>query len=146
MAFWQQKSLQEMTTAEWESLCDGCGKCCLHKILYEDTGEIAFTRVGCQLLDPSSCRCRDYSKRFEKVRDCLNLRPENILQTNALPDTCAYLLLANGKDLPAWHPLVSGDAESMHHAGASVRDRFLSEIHVHPDGLEEHIIQWVQAK
>lgn len=145
MAFWEEKTLQQMSRNEWESLCDGCGKCCLHKLHYEDSDEIVFTRVACHLLD-SQCRCSNYDNRLEIVPDCLNLGPDNIHQTDALPDTCAYRLLAEGKNLPEWHPLMTADKNSVHTAGVSVRGQFISENFVHPDGLDEHIIDWIKAK
>ncbi len=119
--FWQTKTLAEMSEAEWESLCDGCGRCCLVKLEDEDSGTIHFTDVGCRLFDGESCRCRDYPNRSRAVPDCVTLRPENIADLHWMPPTCAYRLLAEGKDLPEWHPLVSGRAESVVEAGVSVQ-------------------------
>lgn len=121
--FWKTKSLEEMTSVEWESLCDGCGKCCLSKLEDEDTGEIYWTSVGCRLFDQKTCRCRDYDHRLEKVADCVGLNPQNVGTISWLPSTCAYRLLAEGHDLYWWHPLVSGDPDTVHGAGVSVRGR-----------------------
>lgn len=118
--FWKTKKLAEMTDAEWESLCDGCGKCCLSKLEEEDTGEIYWTSVGCRLFNPETCRCKDYSNRLQRVADCVDLTPNNVGTIPWLPKTCAYRLLAEGKDLLRWHPLVSGDPDSVHKAGVSV--------------------------
>lgn len=121
--FWETKSLSEMSDSEWESLCDGCGKCCLAKLEDADTGEIHWTSIGCRLFDEQSCRCSDYDNRIERVADCVRLTPDNVASIVWLPKTCAYRLLAEGKSLPAWHPLVSGDRESVHKAGISMRGR-----------------------
>jgi uncharacterized cysteine cluster protein YcgN (CxxCxxCC family) len=141
--FWRRKSLAEMTAAEWESLCDGCGRCCLVKLEDEDDGTIYFTDVGCRLLDGTACRCRDYADRTTHVDDCVRLTPENVGTLNWLPPTCAYRLLAEHRDLYWWHPLVSGDADSVHVAGISVRDRvFANEDAVPESILEKHIVSW----
>jgi uncharacterized protein len=121
--FWRRKALAEMSPAEWESLCDGCARCCLVKLEDEDTGEIAYTDVGCTLLDAKSCRCRDYPGRQARVPDCVRLTPDVVGALNWLPPTCAYRLVAEGRDLYWWHPLVSGDPRSVHLAGISVQDR-----------------------
>lgn len=144
MAFWQHKSLAQMTTDEWESLCDGCGKCCLHKLEDEDSGELYFTRVACQLLTEKA-RCGDYPDRLKRVPDCLNVREMSVQQMAWLPSTCAYRLLTEGKELPGWHPLITGDAASVVAAGQSVCGRVISEQHVHPDSWQEHIVHWVSA-
>jgi uncharacterized cysteine cluster protein YcgN (CxxCxxCC family) len=112
-----------MTGAEWESLCDGCARCCLVKLEDEDTGEIHFTDVGCTFLDAGACRCRAYEDRDARMPDCVRLTPEVVPTLAWLPSTCAYRLVAQGQDLPAWHPLVSGDPGSVHEAGISVRGR-----------------------
>jgi uncharacterized cysteine cluster protein YcgN (CxxCxxCC family) len=141
--FWQRKSLAEMTDEEWESLCDGCGRCCLNKLEEEDTGRIYFTDVGCRLLDGESCRCRNYTHRTQEVDDCVRLRPDNVGTINWLPPTCAYRLLAEGRDLYWWHPLVSGDPLTVHSAGVSVRGRVgASEVDVSDEELEERIVNW----
>lgn len=121
--FWKTKTLEEMDAAEWESLCDGCGKCCLSKLEDEDTGEIHWTSVGCRLFDAGKCSCRDYERRNELVPDCIILTPEKVRTLSWLPKTCGYRLVAEGKDLFDWHPLISGDRDSVHRAGASIRGR-----------------------
>lgn len=141
--FWRRKTMSEMTRAEWESLCDGCGRCCLNKLIDEDTNATVFTDVGCKLLDGKSCRCRDYAHRQSKVKDCVRLTPRNVRRLKWLPPTCAYRLVAEGKDLAWWHPLVSGDPETVHRAGVSVRGRVTaSEADVPDDRLEEYIVTW----
>jgi uncharacterized protein len=141
--FWRRKSLAEMSDTEWESLCDGCGRCCLSKLEEEDTGRIFFTDVGCRLLDGESCRCRDYAHRTQKVGDCVRLSPDNVTEINWLPPTCAYRLVAEGRDLFWWHPLVSGDPDTVHSAGVSVRGRVAaSEDDVQDEELEDHIVRW----
>ena len=141
--FWRTKGLAEMTQAEWESLCDGCGRCCLNKLEDEDDGKIYFTDVGCRLLDDQSCRCRDYPNRTEKVSDCVKLTPQNVGEIAWLPGTCGYRLVAAGRDLYWWHPLVSGSADTMHAAGISVRGRVAaSEEAVSEEELEDHIVTW----
>jgi uncharacterized cysteine cluster protein YcgN (CxxCxxCC family) len=141
--FWETIPLEQLTRQEWEALCDGCGKCCLHKLQDEDSEEVFYTRVACQLLDPGTCRCSDYARRQQRVPQCLVLKAEDIVAFNYLPSSCAYRLLAQGDGLPEWHYLVSGNIERVHEAGMSVRGRTVSGEFVHPDGLEEHIIQWV---
>lgn len=130
-----------MTRAEWESLCDGCGKCCLHKLEDADTGDIRFTAVACRLLDPDTCRCTRYAQRKRLVPDCLILSAARARRTEWLPRTCAYRLLAEGKDLPRWHPLVSGDPASVHRAGMSVRGRTVRERDA--GDLEDYVVTWV---
>ena len=125
--FWKRKSLAEMTSEEWESLCDGCALCCLQKIEDEDTGEIFFTDVACRLLDTDKCRCTSYQARAAKVANCLVLAADKPALFRWLPASCAYRLLAEGEDLPEWHPLKTGDPESVHDAGISVRGRVKSE-------------------
>lgn len=125
--FWKHKTLGDMTNAEWESLCDGCALCCLHKLEDEDTGEIFFTDVACKLLDTSTCRCTDYRARAKKVKSCLVLKPDEPDVFAWLPGTCAYRLLADGKELPEWHPLLTGDPDSVHDAGISAKGKATSE-------------------
>jgi uncharacterized protein len=138
--FWKTKTLEQMSRAEWESLCDGCGRCCLHKLRDEDTGALAFTNVACRLLDLHSCRCMDYPKRQRRVPDCVSLTPAELREIDWLPPSCAYRLVAEGKDLLPWHPLVSGSAETVHAAGASVRGRAVSERYA--GALEDHVEDW----
>ena len=125
--FWQTKTLEQMTPAEWESLCDGCGLCCLIRFEDEDTGEIIPTRVACKLFDGQLCRCSDYAGRKKHVPDCIKLTPGNIEDLLWMPKSCAYRRLHEGRDLAWWHPLVSGDPESVHEAGVSIRGQTISE-------------------
>jgi uncharacterized cysteine cluster protein YcgN (CxxCxxCC family) len=141
--FWKTKTLEQMSDAEWESLCDGCARCCLEKLEDEDTGKIYFTDVGCRLLDSGTCACRDYPNRSAKVADCVRLSPENVRTLHWLPPSCAYRLVAEGRDLYWWHPLISGDRNTVHEAGVSVRGRVeASEGDVTVDELQDHIVQW----
>jgi uncharacterized protein len=132
---WKGKSLQALSPQQWEALCDGCGRCCLQKLKNPTTGKVTYTWVACFLLDIHSCRCSDYGLRHILVPDCLKLAPDNISKLRWLPKTCAYRRIAEGKALPSWHPLVTGDPESVHTAGISVRRRVISEAEVHPDDL-----------
>ena len=140
--FWRRKSLEALDPAEWESLCDGCGRCCLNKLEDDETGAIAWTDVACRLLDGASCRCRDYENRQAEVPECIGLTPADVRGLSWLPPTCGYRLVAEGRDLYWWHPLVSGDAETVHQAGISVRDRTRSEIGMAPEDLENYIVSW----
>ena len=137
--FWKTKSLAEMTPAEWESLCDGCGRCCLVKLEDEDTGRIHFTDLACKLFDAGTCRCGDYVNRAKRVHDCVKLTPANVGKLNWLPDSCAYRLLDRGKSLRWWHPLVSGRKDTVVEAGISVRGKTTSEIGVPDSELESHL-------
>lgn len=125
--FWRTKTLEQMTAREWESLCDGCGLCCLVRFEDEDTGEVIPTRVHCKLFDPHACRCSDYADRHRHVPDCIKLTPHNIEALEWMPKSCAYRRLHEGRDLAPWHPLVTGDPESPHRAGVSVRGQTVSE-------------------
>jgi uncharacterized protein len=141
--FWRRKALAEMTPDEWESLCDGCGRCCLNKLEDEDTGRVYYTDVGCRLLDGTTCQCKDYQRRSELVGDCVRLSPDNVADLKWLPPTCAYRLVARGRDLYWWHPLVSGDPETVHAAGVSVRGRVaISEENISVEEYEERIVSW----
>lgn len=141
--FWEAKQLSEMNGQEWESLCDGCARCCLHKLENEDTAEVFYTSVVCRYLNQQSCRCRDYENRNRNVPDCVHLTLDNINEFRWLPDTCAYRLLSEGKSLPEWHPLVSGSKQTVIEAGVSVTGKVTDERYVHPEGYEEHIIHWI---
>lgn len=135
--------MSSMSEAEWESLCDGCGRCCLHKLEDEDSGEILFTNVACHLLNLGTCQCKDYPNRRTHVPDCVRLTPDLVGTLYWLPTTCAYRLIADGQDLPWWHPLVSGDPQTIHQAGISVRGRIVAENRAGP--LDHHIITWIEA-
>jgi hypothetical protein len=138
--FWRRKTLAEMTRGEWESLCDGCAKCCLDKLEDEGTGEISYTEVACRLLDLGTCRCTDYANRKRFVPDCVVLTARTVTRLTWLPSTCAYRLISEGKDLEWWHPLVSGDPETVHRAGVSVRGRAVPEALA--GDLEDHVVRW----
>ena len=144
--FWKTKTLGEMSAEEWESLCDGCGRCCLNKLEDWDTGEIYWTDLACQLFDCETCRCKDYGNRFEKVDDCIQLDPKKVEELGWLPPTCAYRLISEGQDLRWWHPLVSGDPETVHQAGISVRGRVVPGDDVPPEEYEDHLIDWPAAE
>lgn len=143
--WWEQKRLAELSPEEWEALCDGCGKCCLIGLEDEDTGEIYLTDVACRLLDGESCRCRDYPNRKAQVPDCVQLTPENVPELAWLPKTCAYRLVAEGKPLKGWHPLVSGDPETVHRAGASVRGKTRPERKQKVRNLIRRITDWPEV-
>ena len=125
--FWKTKSLEDMSPSEWESLCDGCGRCCLVKLEDQETGEFYATDVVCQLFDEGTCRCKDYANRNQQVEDCVRLTPEIVRSIGWLPPTCGYRLVAEGKPLPWWHPLVSGRFETVIEAGISVKDRIYAK-------------------
>ena len=140
--YWEDTPLSRMTRAEWEALCDGCGKCCLNKLEDDDTGEVALTRIACRLFDGATCRCRHYANRHAHVPECITLDPVTIARhLYWLPDSCAYKRLYRGEGLPRWHPLVTGDPDSVHAAGISVRGITLPETQVPEDDWEDHIIE-----
>ena len=126
--FWQASALSELSEPQWESLCDGCGRCCLHKIEDDHSRSVFYTRVACRLFDCQTCRCRDYPHRTEQVPRCLHITPQNLTSLSSwLPPTCAYRLLHQGQPLPPWHPLLSGDPDSVHRARISVRHYAVNE-------------------
>ena len=139
--FWENRSLEEFSKQEWESLCDGCGRCCLIKIEDENSHELYYTSVVCRYHDSVECRCTCYVDRSRLVPDCIRVTPA-VARTEAwLPETCAYRLLAEGKPLYAWHPLISGTRESVHSAGISVRDQVVSEEYIHTDDVIDHVVE-----
>lgn len=140
--FWKAKTLEEMNQREWESLCDGCGLCCLNKLEDWETGEIAWTSVACRLLDGESCRCTDYDNRQATVPDCIQLTPESVRELTWLPPSCGYRLVRDGEDLRWWHPLVSGDPETVHQAGISARGRTVAEQDVDVEDFEDYLVTW----
>ena len=142
--FWQELPLSEMTRTQWESLCDGCGRCCLHKIEDEDTNEIYFTDVACRYLDEETCQCPHYKTRQSKVPDCLTIYPNWGKKFLWLPTTCAYRLLSENKPLFDWHPLISGDVNSVHLAGISVRGRTYRDDEIPQEEVYKHVINWVE--
>ncbi|MDF1804610.1 YcgN family cysteine cluster protein [Thalassovita sp.] len=140
--FWETVPLAKMSRDEWEALCDGCGKCCLNKLEDEETGEVALTRVACRLLDDATCQCSQYQIRHQFVPECIVLKPGNMEQNLYwMPQTCAYKLLWNGEKLRDWHPLISGDADSVHRAGISVQNMTVPEFEIDENDWEEHIIE-----
>ena len=140
--FWRFKTLQEMTRKEWESLCDGCARCCLQKLEDEDDGKVYYTNVVCNLLEQETCQCTRYLDRKKYVPTCVVMEPNVLDQLHWMPSTCAYRLLWEGKDLPEWHPLVSGNPNSIHLAGISVRNRVYRQSEVEEGTLEDYIVDW----
>ena len=138
--FWVSKSLQDMTREEWESLCDGCARCCLHKLEDEDSGEVYYTEIHCRYMNTDNCRCTVYQERQKKVPTCVWLTPEQAEQFFWLPETCAYRLLAEGKPLFDWHPLISGDPNSVHQADISIAGKGISDDQVPEEDWQDHII------
>jgi len=140
--FWERVPLRNLSPKEWEALCDGCGKCCLNKLEDAETGEVAFTRVACRLLDDATCRCAHYDQRRQFVPECVVVTPRNIGKiAYFMPATCAYRLLYEGKALPDWHPLITGTAQSVHDAGQSVQGWTVPEFEVDEDAWEDHVIE-----
>ena len=142
--FWEYKGLDEMTPKEWESLCDGCARCCMIKLEEEETAEINYTAAVCRFLDERSCRCTSYFKRHSLVANCVRLTPDNVLDFKWLPLSCAYRRIAEGSPLESWHPLISKRSDSVHEAQISVRDKVVSELSIHENQLEDMIIKWVE--
>ncbi|WP_068087708.1 YcgN family cysteine cluster protein [Polycladidibacter stylochi] len=142
LPFYKAKALEQMSLSEWESLCDGCGRCCLNKLEDWDTGEIHWTYVACTLLDGNTCRCKNYEDRFNFVPDCVQLTPKVVRELKWLPPTCAYRLIKEGKELYWWHPLVSGDPQTVHHAGVSVQDKTVTEDGLEPEDYEDFLVSW----
>jgi uncharacterized protein len=144
--FWKTKALAEMSRTEWESLCDGCGRCCLNKLEDEDTGRFLYTKAACKLLDLKTCQCTDYPNRAKRVPDCVTLTPKIIGDLGWLPKTCAYRILDEGHDLPWWHPLISGRAETVDEAGITVKGIAYSEEGISVDDLVDHLWKLPKAK
>lgn len=142
LPFWKTKTLDQMTRKEWESLCDGCAKCCIVKFEDEETGALAYTNLRCRLLDGNTCQCSDYKNRKKYVPDCVKLTPESVAAVDWLPDSCAYRLVKDGKDLPDWHHLVCGDRNRIHEEGHSVRGRTISEEGISEEDQEDYIVDW----
>ncbi len=138
--FWHHKTLSDLTSEEWEAVCDGCGRCCLYKLEDQDTGEIGYTAVACRLLDIEQCRCKDYHNRKALKKNCISLTPRLVEMISWLPETCAYRILSEGRDLPSWHPLVSGDPESVHAAGISLRNKAIPETFIDEEDFESYLI------
>jgi hypothetical protein len=142
--FWKKKRLEELSAEEWEALCDGCGKCCLFKLIEPGEDKVDFTNVTCRYMDLETCRCTDYDHRHENVPECLFVTPQLAREANWLPKTCAYRLLAHGEELPWWHPLRSSDAKSVILAGQSVFGKVVSEEDVDLDDLEDMVVDWFE--
>lgn len=140
--WWNRLALEDLSPEQWEQLCDGCGRCCVHTLQHEYTGDYVHTSVHCRYLDATSCRCTDYANRLRNVPDCIALEPATASRFSWLPATCAYRLRAAGQSLPTWHPLETGDADSVHRSGISVRGRVISEEFVPADHLEDYVVQW----
>ncbi len=140
--FWKNKTLEQMSEYEWESLCDGCGKCCLIKLEDEDTGEVVFTNLACKLLDIRTCRCKNYKQRIKFVPDCVKMTQKNLGQYSWLPKSCAYRVLSEGKELAEWHPLISGNFNSVVEAGISAVGRIVTEEGVDEEDVVDYIVEW----
>lgn len=140
--FWEIKSFDEMTDEEWESLCDGCAKCCLFKIEDDDSKKISFTDIACRLLDINTCRCKVYEHRSEIVKDCIRLTPEKIYEINWLPESCSYRRLLEGRGLARWHPLISGYSDSVHQANVSILGKVVSETDIDLSEIEDRVVDW----
>lgn len=138
--FWKSKTLHEMNREEWESLCDGCGRCCLQKLEDEDTGNVFYTDVVCRYFDEEKCSCTVYKDRHKHVPACIWLQPDDLSEIDWLPSTCAYKLVYDGNDLPEWHPLISGTKDTVHAAQISIKNKVISELQVPEEEWEDHII------
>ncbi len=138
--FWKGKTLEELSPEEWETLCDGCGQCCLYKLEDEESGDLYLTNVVCRFLDLKSCQCQVYAERHQAVPTCIQLTPQNVFELKWIPPTCAYKLVAEGKPLPKWHPLISGNSQSIRDAEFFVGGRIISESEVDMDDLENYVI------
>ena len=140
--FWETTHITRMTQDEWEALCDGCGKCCMNKLEDEDTGDVVLTCVACRLFDDTTCRCAQYDIRHQFVPECISLSPGNMDRNLYwMPETCAYKLLWQGKPLFDWHPLISGDAQTVHDAGVSMQNATHPEFEIPEDEWENHVIE-----
>lgn len=145
MAFWEEKALNELDEAEWESLCDGCARCCMIKLEDEDDGTVHYTGLVCDLLDVDRCRCTRYPERHKLVKDCIDFDADLARTLSWLPVTCAYRRVAEGKGLLPWHPLISGSSASVHEAQISVRGRVIPVHMVHEDEHQEHVVDWIET-
>ena len=143
--YWNNTPLHELSREQWEMLCDGCGKCCLHKLQDEDTNAVFYTRVACKLLDTKSGGCQDYDQRFSRVPDCMDVAKMLPSEMAWLPTSCAYRLRADNKPLPQWHPLITGLVSSVHKEAKSIRGQVVSEVDVDEADLENYIIRWIDA-
>lgn len=142
--FWEHYALDQLTLAEWEAVCDGCGLCCLVKLEDEDTHEVAYTKLACKLLDCKTARCTDYANRKQHVPDCVQLTPDMVGQLHWLPPSCAYKRLDNGQKLPRWHPLITGNAKSVREARKSAAGRCIPETDIAEDDVEDYVVRWVR--
>jgi uncharacterized protein len=138
--FWKGKTLEQLSPEEWEGLCDGCGQCCLYKLEDEDSGDLYLTNVVCRFLDHQTCQCQVYTDRHQAVPTCVQLTPKNVLELKWIPPTCAYKLIAEGKELPEWHPLVCGERVSLRKTEFFIGDRVISETEADMDDLENYVI------
>ena len=138
--FWETTSLKDMNRTQWESLCDGCALCCLHKLEDEDTSEVYYTEVHCRYMDTNNCNCTVYVERQEKVPNCVWLTPDQASEFRWLPESCAYRVLAEGRKLADWHPLISGDPNSVHEAGISIKGKGIADDQIAEEDWEDHII------
>ncbi|HAL41403.1 MAG TPA: YcgN family cysteine cluster protein [Gammaproteobacteria bacterium] len=143
--FWETKMLKDMSPEEWEALCDGCARCCMLKLQDDDTEEVFYTNIVCDLLNQQSCQCTRYPQRHDLVPDCVELGPEQVDAFDWLPRTCAYRIIAEGGSLPWWHPLVSGSQETVHEAGISVRGRVIAKALVAEEEEQDMIIRWIET-